>query len=131
METFEKLEVWREGKELAVGIYRSFRGCRDFSFRDQIQRAAVSVPANIAEGLERNSPAECKQFMSFAKGSAGEVRAFLLIAEEVQLIDKNQAQRLREQAIRVSKRLYRFILSLEARFHLKRGGYRVPFPPST
>ena len=112
-------------------IYRSFRGCRDFSFRDQIQRAAVSVPANIAEGLERNSPAECKQFMSFAKGSAGEVRAFLLIAEEVQLIDKDQAQRLREQAIRVSKRLYRFILSLEARFHLKRGGYRDPFPPST
>ena len=79
METFEKLEVWREGKELAVEIYRSFRGCRDFSFRDQIQRAAVSVPANIAEGLERNSPAECKQFMSFAKGSAGEVRAFLLL----------------------------------------------------
>jgi four helix bundle protein len=69
--------------------------------------------------------------MSFAKGSAGEVRAFLLIAEEVQLIDKNQAQRLREQAIRVSKRLYRFILSLEARFQLKRGRYRDPFPPST
>jgi len=131
METFEKLEVWREGRELAVEIYRSFRGCRDFSFRDQIQRAAISVPANIAEGLERNSPAECKQFMSFAKGSAGEVRAFLLIAEEVQLIDKNQALRLREQAIRVSKRLYRFIISLEARFHLKRCGYRDPFPPST
>jgi four helix bundle protein len=114
-----------------VEIYRSFRGCRDFSFRDQIQRAAVSVRANIAEGLERNSPAECKQFMSFAKGSSGEVRAFLLIAEEVQLLDKDQAQRLREQAIRVSKRLYRFIFSLEARFQLKRGGYRTPFPPST
>ena len=112
-------------------IYRSFRGCRDFSFRDQIQRAAVSVPANIAEGLERNSPAKCKQFMSFAKGSAGEVRAFLLIAEEVQLIDKDQAQRLREQAIRVSKRLYRFIFSLESRFDLRRGGYRASFPPST
>jgi hypothetical protein len=59
------------------------------------------------------------------------VRAFLLIAEEVQLIDKDQAQRLREQAIRVSKRLYRFIISLEARFQLKRGGYRATFPPST
>jgi len=69
--------------------------------------------------------------MSFAKGSAGEVRAFLLIAEEVQLLDKDQAQRLREQAIRVFKRLYRFIFSLEARFHLKRGRCRDPFPPST
>jgi len=131
METFEKLEVWWEGKALAVEIYRSFRGCRDFSFRDQIQRAAVSVSANIAEGLERNSPAECKQFMGFAKGSAGEVRTFLLIATEVGLLDEDQAQRLREQAVCVSKRLHRFILSLEARFALKRGGYRASFPPST
>ena len=131
METFEKLEVWREAKELAVENYRSFRGCRDFSFRDQIQRAALSVPANIAEGLERNSPAECKHFMSYAKGSAGEVRTFLIIAAEVELMHKDQAEQLRVQVTRLSKRLHHFILSLEARFSLKRGGYRAPLPPST
>ena len=130
METFEKLEVWREGKELAVEIYRSFRGCRDFSFRDQIQRAAVSVPANIAEGLERNSPAECKNFMGFAKGSAGEVRTFLCLAEELELLDKDRARRLREQALRVSKRLHGFIHYLESRFLLNRKFAKSITPPA-
>ncbi|NCY22660.1 four helix bundle protein, partial [bacterium] len=51
MDTFEKLAVWQEGRILAVEIYRSFRDCRDFSFRDQVHRAALSVPANIAEGV--------------------------------------------------------------------------------
>ena len=120
MDTFEKLEVWQEGKDLAVEIYRSFRSCRDYGFREQIQRAAVSIPENISEGLERNSPAECKNFMGFAKGSAGEVRTFLRLAEELELLDKNRAEKLREQAVRVSKKLHGFILYLEKRFSLRR-----------
>ncbi len=131
METFEKLEVWREGKELAVEIYLEFRGCRDFSFRDQIQRAAVSVPANIAEGMERNSPAECKNFMGIAKGSAGEVRTYLRIAEELGFLEPEKARHLLDRGVRVSKRLHRFIRSLEARFPLKKAGYQTPLAPCT
>ena len=130
METFEKLEVWREGKKLAVEIYRAFRFCRDFSFRDQIQRAAVSIPANIAEGLERASPAECKHFISFAKGSAGELRTFLYIAEEADLLRSDAAQRLRAKAVQISKQLHHFILSLESRFLPKKTA-RKPVHPST
>ena len=58
METFEKLEVWRRSKDLAVRICRAMRESRDFGFRDQITRAAVSVPSNIAEVVERISQAE-------------------------------------------------------------------------
>lgn len=130
MQTFEKLEVWHEAKNLAVEIYRIFRSCRDFSFRDQIQRAAVSIPANIAEGLERTSPAECKHFMSFAKGSAGELRTFLHIAEETKLLESDAALRLRGKAVQISKQLHGFIFSLESRFALKKV-IRHPVPPST
>ena len=58
--------------------------------------------------------------MGFAKGSAGEVRTFLRLAEELELLEKDQARRLREQALRVSKRLHGFIHYLESRFLLSR-----------
>ena len=119
MKTFEKLEVWREGKVLAVEVYRSFRACRDFSFRDQIHRAALSVPANIAEGVERNSAAEFKNFLGVAKGSAGELRTFLSIAGELDYLPKDQEGKLVESCIRLSKRIHALILSLENRYALK------------
>ena len=87
METFEKLEVWRRSKDLAVRICLALRGCRDYGLRDQIQRAAVSVPSNIAEGLERNGRAEYRNFLGIAKGSAGEIRTQLLILRDLGHLD--------------------------------------------
>jgi hypothetical protein len=52
-QSFEDLQVWRRGKELAILVYKGLKDCRDFSLRDQMQRAAVSIPSNIAEGYER------------------------------------------------------------------------------
>ena len=72
--SFEDLEVWKRAKALAVTICRVFSSCRDFGFKDQISRAAVSIPSNIAEGAERNSPREFRQFLGYAKGSSGELR---------------------------------------------------------
>jgi four helix bundle protein len=71
---------------LCVEIYRvtgSGRFARDYGLRDQIQRAAVSVMSNIAEGFERNSRAEFARFISIARGSAGEVRSQLHLAREL------------------------------------------------
>jgi four helix bundle protein len=75
---FEELLVWQKAKRLCVEVYRVTGAgpfMRDFGLRDQIQRAAVSVMSNIAEGFERNSRAEFARFLAIARGSAGEVRA--------------------------------------------------------
>jgi four helix bundle protein len=62
---------------------------RDYALRDQIRRASISVMANIAEGFERNSVREFIQFLSIAKGSCGEVKAYLYVALDQQYIDRD------------------------------------------
>ena len=69
MNGFEDLEVWKKGCRLTVEIYRAFFQCKDYGFKDQVQRSALSVPSNIAEGYERNSPQDFIRFLNIAKGS--------------------------------------------------------------
>ena len=113
METFEKLEAWKLAKVLALEVYRSHKNCRDFSFKDQIHRAAVSIPCNIAEGVERNSQAEFKNFLGFAKGSAGELRTQLILAQDLDYLDKKTFEELLELSVRVSQMLGGLIRSIE------------------
>jgi len=80
---FEDLEVWKEARRLTNEIYGATRNdgfSKDFGLRDQIQRAAVSIMSNIAEGFERGGNQEFIQFLYIAKGSCGEVRAQLHVA---------------------------------------------------
>ena len=69
---FEDLEVWKEGMRLAKAVYHAMQGSKDFGLRDQMQRAAVSISSNIAEGFERNSNKEFIQHLYIAKGSCAE-----------------------------------------------------------
>jgi len=82
----EELPVWNEAIELAVQVYeltsKSQFGSR-YSFRDQIERAAVSVSNNIAEGFERGTNNELLAFLYIARGSAGEVRSMLCLLERI------------------------------------------------
>jgi four helix bundle protein len=126
METFEKLDVWKEAKALTLEVYRGFRGCRDFSFRNQIQRAALSVSANIAEGVERNSAAEFKNFLGIAKGSAGELRALIIIAVDLAYLENDQLEVLLERCVRISKRIHCLIKSLENCLGFKREEWLNP-----
>jgi len=105
MKTFENLEAWQMAKKLAVQVYQTFGNCRDYGFRDQICRAAVSVSSNVAEGVERNSPAEFRNFLGMAKGSSGELRSQLILAEELGLISRTNFHQLLEQSVRVSQLL--------------------------
>lgn len=89
VEKFEDLHVWQKSHDLAVAVYRltsagSF--CRDFGLKDQIQRAAVSIMSNIAEGFERYSRPEFRQFLSVARGSAAEVRSQLHLARSLKYV---------------------------------------------
>ena len=113
METFEKLAAWRLAKTLALDAYRSLRHCRDFSLVNQIQRAAVSIPCNIAEGAERNSQAEFKSFLGVAKGSAGELRTQLILAKDLEYLEKKSFERLWEASIRVSQLIGGLIRAIE------------------
>ena len=83
VKAFEDLEVWKEARRLTQAIYRVTRAekfSKDFSLRDQIQRATVSVMSNIAEGFERGGNQEFIQFLYVAKASCGEVRSQIYVA---------------------------------------------------
>lgn len=112
IEKFEDIISWQKAKEATLIVYDCFSGCRDFSLRDQIQRAAVSVMNNIAEGFERKSNKEFKQFLFIAKGSSGEVRSMLYLALERKYINKSRFDDLYQRSIEISKLLSGLIKTL-------------------
>ena len=79
---FENLEVWKRAKELSVSIYRSMGNLKDFGFKDQITRSSLSIPSNIAEGMERSTEKEKARFLEIARGSAAELRTQIMIGKK-------------------------------------------------
>jgi four helix bundle protein len=73
MARFEDLDVWRRAARLSADLYKALVDLKDYGFRDQITRAGLSIPSNIAEGHERESDKEIANFLNYAKGSAGEL----------------------------------------------------------
>lgn len=84
---FEEIESWKLARNLATQIYPHFRDNRDFSFRDQITRATISISNNIAEWFERQSNTEFRKFLYIAKWSTSEVRSMLYIAKNLGYCD--------------------------------------------
>ena len=105
---FEELEVWISAKQLSVAVYKLTNTGdlnKDFGLKDQMRRASVSIISNIAEGFERNGNKEFIQFLSIAKGSAGELRAQIYLANELEYLDKETFNLLLEKTTSVSKML--------------------------
>ncbi|OGG00162.1 four helix bundle protein [Candidatus Gottesmanbacteria bacterium RBG_13_37_7] len=109
---FEDIIAWQKAKELSLLIYKLFKSNRDFAFRDQVQRASVSVMNNIAEGFERKSNQEFRQFLYIAKGSCGEVRSMISLALDLSYINKSEYLRVYNLSIEISKILSGFIKTL-------------------
>ena len=106
---FEELEVWQSAKTLAVLVYKTTEKDglkKDYGLKDQLRRASVSIVSNIAEGFERNGNKEFIQFLSLAKGSAGELRAQLHIAKEVGYITSEEFEFIINETSTVSKMLF-------------------------
>lgn len=112
---FEDMEVWQDAQDLAVDVYRDFAKCRDFSFVDQIKRAAVSISNNIAEGAERTSSNEFARFLDIAKGSSGEVRSMYRLAERLEFIEDSAVTQRCGQCKGISRQLGGFAKHLRKR----------------
>ena len=112
VERFEDLIAWQKARDLCVAIYQSTRTMSDYGFKDQIQRASLSISNNIAEGFERHSSKEFVRFLSISKGSAGEVRSILLVGSKLGYFDDVQAAKLISDVTEISKILSALMNSL-------------------
>jgi four helix bundle protein len=112
---FEEIKVWQEARALAKMVYdvTSQGGfAKDFGLKDQIQRAAVSVGSNIAEGFARNGNKEFVKFLWIAKGSATEVQSQLYAAMDIGYIADEEFKTIYDKAESCNVLIYRFIKSL-------------------
>lgn len=112
IERFEDIIAWQKAKQLTIAIYSHFKGCKDYSFRDQIRRVSVSIMNNIAEGYERNTNKEFKHFLYISKGFCGEVRSMLHLARELNYLDQKTFTQLRDDSTEIAKILSGFIKTL-------------------
>ena len=113
---FEDFAVWQRAREFVCHVYQQTRHgefAKDFGLKDQIQRAAVSITSNIAEGYERNSNKELLRFLYIAKGSAGEVRSQLYNASDLGYINEMDVKALMERIQQISAGIYKWIDSIQ------------------
>ncbi|MEW6171725.1 MAG: four helix bundle protein [Bacillota bacterium] len=106
LKSYQDLEVWRKSIELAEMVYRlsaHFPKEEKFGLTSQIRRAAISVSADIAEGAERTGTGEFLQFLGIAGGSLAETETFLILAERLGMVTKDQTSQLQAQAAEVGR----------------------------
>ena len=115
---YRELVVWQEGIKLAKAVYKlteKFPRQETYALADQIRRAVVSVPSNIAEGQARKAPGDFKRFLYISLGSLAEVDTQLILAQEFGYLNKEDIEPLDEQIQGLRKKLYALINSLPAR----------------
>jgi len=116
IETFEDMEVWQRARELVRDIYSvSNQGhfAQDWTLRDQIRRATISIMSNVAEGFERSGNREFIRFLYSSKASAAEARSQLYIAFDLDYLDEATFQALKGKLSSISRQLSAFIKYLE------------------
>jgi len=112
MQNFENLDSWKKGKELCILCYsavKNFPPNERFALSDQIRRAAVSVPSNIAEGYSRRSTKELSHFLEISIGSVFEVMTQVSIAEELGYISKDEKEKIYDNCEHVVRLIRGFI----------------------
>ncbi len=112
---FRDLSVWQRAYELTLELYRmskKFPKEERYGITSQVQRAAISVPANIAEGYERNHRKEYLQFLFIAKGSLGELDTYLLLARDLEYMTSDEYNQIDSKRLETVKMLQGLIRSL-------------------
>jgi four helix bundle protein len=118
---FEELEIWQLARELASEIFELFTTSegfnKDYKLKDQINGSSGSIMDNIAEGFERGGRNEFINFLTFSKGSAGEVKSQLYRSLDRKYISQEQFDRLYEKIDLVAKKTGAFINYLNSSSH--------------
>jgi len=99
----ERLDVWKRSCRLSVEVYRNFAESKDFGFKDQITRSSLSIPGNIAEGLEKESDKEKVRYIEIARGSSAELITQIYIGIEIGYIEKTIGIKWTEELEELSK----------------------------
>jgi four helix bundle protein len=103
---FEDLVVWQKAVDLTVDIYASLEKVNDFGFKNQIQRASLSISNNLAEGFERGSDRDFKRFLFIAQGSCSEVKSMLHVGVRLKYLEKDSFFVLNQRVIEIGKMLF-------------------------
>lgn len=114
---FEEIDAWKRSCRLSVEVYKITNSGlfeKNWGLRDQIRKSVVSIPSNIAEGYERESRTEFKRFLFIAKGSCGELRTQLYIAQAIEYIPKNKAEQLIDECKEISSMISGLISHLKS-----------------
>ena len=111
VKTFEDLQVWQDARLFVKSIYELtsleiFK--KDYGLKEQIQRAAVSIMNNISEGFKKDNNKEFRNFLGYAKGSAGEVRSMLYVALDLNYISKNEFDENYKKAVNIITQISNF-----------------------
>lgn len=120
---FEEIEAWQTARQLANLIYEfteSGAFAKDFGLKDQIRRTVFSVMSNIADGFESHTQALFIDFLSRAKGSAGEVRSQLYLALDRCYLTQTQFEEVYHLAERASRQIYGFMIYLKSQPNTRR-----------
>ena len=112
IQKFEDIIAWQKAQNLAVDIYLIFKDSRDFGFKNQIERAAVSVSNNIAEGFDRMSDKEFVKYLYIALGSCSEVKSMLYLSCRLNYIGNEQTEKLIDQSNEIGKIIRGLIKSI-------------------
>ena len=113
MGKYQELQVYQRSLDLVISVYKTISALKDFSLKDQIQRAAVSIPSNIAEGSERGSTKDYVRFLYISRGSLAELKTQLLITKRLQLAKSQDLTNLLTDLDHIGKMLNGLIKSLK------------------
>ena len=109
---FEDIIAWQKAKSLTILLHCALLSSKEWTFKDQIQRASLSIMNNIAEGYERRTNKDFRNFLYIAKGSCAEVRSMLSVAYELKTLAPEQCEQARSLSIEISRLLSGFIKKL-------------------
>lgn len=113
-QSFRDLIVWQKSHVFVVDMYAIFGTLKDYSFKDQILRASVSIMNNIAEGYARRSDKAFRNLLMISKGSASEVESMLELAYSLKYISEKDYEELVTKVVEISKMLHSFSAKLKA-----------------
>ncbi|CAM4119236.1 four helix bundle protein [Zobellia roscoffensis] len=112
---FEDVLVWQKAQDFAVVIYQKFSNSKDYSFKDQILRASISISNNIAEGFDRRTNPDFIRFLYFATSSNSEVRSMLYLSKRLHFLESQETTELIKQSNEISRMLFGLIQSMTPR----------------